>query len=30
MFETAIAGSRPEPAWLAETGKLWPEWRKAA
>ena len=29
MFETAIAGSLPKPAWLAETGKLWPEWRAA-
>ena len=27
MFETAIAGSLPKPEWLAETGKLWPEWR---
>ena len=27
MFETAIAGSLPKPAWLAETGKLWPRWR---
>ncbi|MBL8308716.1 MAG: methionine synthase [Rubrivivax sp.] len=27
MFETAIAGSLPKPAWLAETGKLWPKWR---
>jgi 5-methyltetrahydropteroyltriglutamate--homocysteine methyltransferase len=27
MFETTIAGSLPKPAWLAETGKLWPEWR---
>jgi 5-methyltetrahydropteroyltriglutamate--homocysteine methyltransferase len=27
MFETAIAGSLPKPAWLAETGKLWPQWR---
>jgi len=27
MFETAIAGSLPKPAWLAETGKLWPEWK---
>ncbi len=26
MFETAIAGSLPKPAWLAETGKLWPRW----
>ena len=27
MFETAIAGSLPKPEWLAETGKLWPEWQ---
>ena len=27
MFETAIAGSLPKPAWLAETQKLWPQWR---
>lgn len=27
MFRTAIAGSLPKPAWLAETGKLWPSWR---
>ncbi len=27
MFPTTIAGSLPKPAWLAETGKLWPEWR---
>ncbi len=27
MFETAIAGSLPKPAWPAETGKLWPRWR---
>jgi len=27
MFETAIAGSLPKPEWLAETGKLWPEWK---
>jgi 5-methyltetrahydropteroyltriglutamate--homocysteine methyltransferase len=27
MFPTAIAGSLPKPAWLAETGKLWPRWR---
>ena len=26
MFDTAIAGSLPKPAWLAETGKLWPQW----
>jgi 5-methyltetrahydropteroyltriglutamate--homocysteine methyltransferase len=29
MFETAIAGSLPKPAWLAETGKLWPKWLPA-
>ncbi len=29
MFETAIAGSLPKPAWLAETEKLWPEWKPA-
>ena len=27
MFQTAIAGSLPKPAWLAETNKLWPQWR---
>ena len=27
MFDTAIAGSLPKPAWLAETEKLWPQWR---
>lgn len=27
MFESSIAGSCPKPAWLAETGKLWPQWR---
>ena len=27
MFDTAIAGSLPKPAWLAETDKLWPQWR---
>jgi len=27
MFETANAGSLPKPSWLAETGKLWPEWK---
>jgi 5-methyltetrahydropteroyltriglutamate--homocysteine methyltransferase len=26
MFETAIAGSLPKPAWLAETHRLWPRW----
>ena len=27
MFETALAGSLPKPAWLAETQKLWPQWK---
>ncbi|HOB94994.1 MAG TPA: methionine synthase [Aquabacterium sp.] len=27
MFHTTIAGSLPKPAWLAETGKLWPKWQ---
>jgi 5-methyltetrahydropteroyltriglutamate--homocysteine methyltransferase len=27
LFPTTIAGSLPKPAWLAETNKLWPEWR---
>ena len=27
MFKTTTAGSLPKPAWLAETGKLWPTWR---
>lgn len=27
MFETAIAGSLPKPEWLAETHKLWPQWK---
>jgi len=27
MLETTIAGSLPKPAWLAETKKLWPQWR---
>jgi 5-methyltetrahydropteroyltriglutamate--homocysteine methyltransferase len=26
MFETTIAGSLPKPAWLAEPGRLWPQW----
>ena len=29
MFETCIAGSLPKPGWLAETEKLWPQWRVA-
>ncbi|MGZ5265527.1 MAG: methionine synthase [Caldimonas sp.] len=27
MFRTAIAGSLPKPSWLAESEKLWPEWK---
>jgi 5-methyltetrahydropteroyltriglutamate--homocysteine methyltransferase len=27
MFATAIAGSLPKPGWLAETHKLWPQWK---
>ncbi|MEJ5990366.1 methionine synthase [Ramlibacter sp. PS3R-8] len=27
MFSTTIAGSLPKPGWLAETQKLWPQWR---
>ncbi len=27
MLRTAIAGSLPKPAWLAETDKLWPKWQ---
>jgi len=27
MFRTAIAGSLPKPAWLAETQTLWPKWQ---
>ncbi len=26
-YRTAIAGSLPKPAWLAETQKLWPQWK---
>jgi 5-methyltetrahydropteroyltriglutamate--homocysteine methyltransferase len=29
MFRTTIAGSLPKPAWLAETNKLWPQWKAA-
>src|SRR5687768_14712882 len=28
MFPTAIAGSLPKPSWLAETNKLWPQWKQ--
>jgi 5-methyltetrahydropteroyltriglutamate--homocysteine methyltransferase len=27
MFPTTIAGSLPKPGWLAETLKLWPQWK---
>ena len=27
IFDTAIAGSLPKPSWLAETEKLWPQWK---
>ncbi|MBE0472697.1 methionine synthase [Rhodoferax sp.] len=27
MLDTVIAGSLPKPAWLAETQKLWPQWK---
>ena len=27
LFQTAIAGSLPKPAWLSETEKLWPQWK---
>ncbi len=29
LFDTAIAGSLPKPSWLAETEKLWPQWRSS-
>src|SRR5262245_8284632 len=29
VLETTIAGSLPKPGWLAETNKLWPQWRAA-
>ena len=28
LFQTTIAGSLPKPSWLAETDKLWPQWRQ--
>ena len=28
MFATSIAGSLPKPEWLAETQKLWPQWKQ--
>jgi 5-methyltetrahydropteroyltriglutamate--homocysteine methyltransferase len=27
VFEATLAGSLPKPFWLAETDKLWPQWR---
>ena len=27
LFSSTIAGSLPKPAWLAETNKLWPQWK---
>jgi 5-methyltetrahydropteroyltriglutamate--homocysteine methyltransferase len=27
LFPTTIAGSLPKPGWLAETNKLWPQWK---
>ncbi|HUL63265.1 MAG TPA: methionine synthase [Burkholderiaceae bacterium] len=27
MFDATIAGSLPKPQWLAETNKLWPQWK---
>ena len=29
MFEPTLAGSLPKPFWLAETDKLWPQWKAA-
>ena len=28
MFPTTLAGSLPKPGWLAETNKLWPDWKQ--
>src|SRR5688572_22299604 len=27
LFSATIAGSLPKPGWLAETQKLWPQWK---
>ena len=27
LFPATLAGSLPKPSWLAETDKLWPQWR---
>ncbi len=29
LFQTTIAGSLPKPSWLAETERLWPQWRQS-
>ena len=29
VFSASIAGSLPKPAWLAETNRLWPQWKAA-
>ena len=29
MFDPTLAGSLPKPFWLAETDKLWPQWKAA-
>ncbi|MEC9342361.1 MAG: methionine synthase, partial [Pseudomonadota bacterium] len=29
MLQTTVAGSLPKPSWLAETEKIWPQWRLA-
>jgi len=30
LFPATLAGSLPKPSWLAETNKLWPQWRVQA
>lgn len=27
LFSSSVAGSLPKPDWLAETYKLWPQWK---
>ena len=27
LLPTSTVGSLPKPSWLAETEKLWPEWK---
>ena len=27
LFPATLAGSLPKPFWLAETNKLWPQWK---